>query len=442
MKVVLISTYELGRQPFGLASPAAWLTGAGHEVTCIDLSVDSLPPGVVRAAGLVAFYLPMHTATRLAVDVITKVRHLNPSAHLCCYGLYAALNEPYLRELGAASIFGGEFEPGLLRLVNRLERGEPDTSLEPLISIERLKFLVPDRSTLPPLNRYAKLRLNGYTRRAGYTEASRGCKHLCRHCPVVPVYNGHFRIVQAEIVLEDIRRQVAAGAEHITFGDPDFLNGPTHAIRIVEALHREFPELTYDATIKIEHLRKHRDLLPALKRTGCLFVTSAVESLNDAVLEKLDKGHTRQEFIEVVWEFRELGLTLAPTFIPFTPWTTVEDYRELLQQAAELDLIDQVAPIQLALRLLIPAGSRLLELEEVRAVVSGYDQEALLHRWTHADPAVDTLAARALRVAAEKGTRRQIFGRLWELVNDAPLHDDPDRIARAAIPYMDEPWYC
>src|SRR5205823_6342097 len=162
----------------------------------------------------------------------------------------------------------------------------------------------------------------------------------------------------------------------------------------------------------IEHLRKHRDLLPALKRTGCLFVTSAVESLDDVVLERLDKGHTRQEFIEVAREFRELGLTLAPTFIPFTPWTTVEDYRELLQQVAELDLIDQVAPIQLALRLLIPAGSRLLELEEVRVVVSGYDQEALLHRWTHADPAVDTLAARALQVAAEKGTRRQIFGRL------------------------------
>lgn len=442
MKVALISTYELGRQPFGLASPAAWLTGAGHEVTCIDLSVDRLPADVVRDAGLVAFYLPMHTATRLAVEVITKVRHLNPIAHVCCYGLYAALNEPYLRELGAASIFGGEFEPGLLRLVNRLERGEPDTSLEPLISIERLQFLVPDRSTLPPLNRYAKLRVNGYTRRAGYTESSRGCKHLCRHCPVVPVYNGHFRIVQAEIVLEDIRRQVAAGAEHITFGDPDFFNGPAHAIRIVEALHREFPELTYDATIKIEHLRKHRDLLPALKRTGCLFVTSAVESLNDAVLEKLDKGHTRQDFIEVVLEFRELGLTLAPTFIPFTPWTTVEDYRGLLQQVAELDLIDRVAPIQLALRLLIPAGSRLLELEEVRAIVSGYDQEALLNRWTHADPAVDTLAARALRVAAEKGTRRQIFGRLWELVNDAPLHDDPNRIDRAAIPYMDEPWYC
>ena len=42
LQVVLISTYELGRQPFGLASPAAWLRQAGARVTCLDLSVERL----------------------------------------------------------------------------------------------------------------------------------------------------------------------------------------------------------------------------------------------------------------------------------------------------------------------------------------------------------------------------------------------------------------
>ena len=48
-------------------------------------------------------------------------------------------------------------------------------------------------------------------------------------------------MVQREIVLADIRQQVAAGAQHITFGDPDFFNGPGHAIAIVEALARGIP---------------------------------------------------------------------------------------------------------------------------------------------------------------------------------------------------------
>src|SRR5262249_37770678 len=159
------------------------------------------------------------------------------------------------------------------------------------------------------------------------------------------------------------------GAEHITFGDPDFFNGPGHARRVIEALHAEFPGLTYDVTIKVEHLLRHSDLLPVLVRTGCLFVTSAVESVDDRVLEKLAKGHTRRDFVEVVRLTRGAGLNLAPTFVPFTPWTTWQSYRELLRLIMELELVEQVAPIQLAIRLLLPAGSRLLDLDEIRNLV-------------------------------------------------------------------------
>jgi radical SAM superfamily enzyme YgiQ (UPF0313 family) len=445
VKILLVSTYELGHQPFGLASPAAWLAGRGHVVACADLCLESLQPESVREADLVAFYLPMHTATRLASKVMEKVRGLNPKAHICCYGLYAPLNEAYLRSLGAATILGGEFESGLVSLAERLAAGSPGLQSGPqtetLISLDRLQFQVPLRSALPPLEKYAQLRIGSESKRAGYTEASRGCKHLCRHCPVVPVYRGNFRVVQADIALADIRQQVAAGAEHITFGDPDFFNGPTHAMRIVESLHQEWPGLTYDATIKIEHLRKHRDLLPRLRDTGCLFVTSAVEAVDDVVLAKLDKGHTRADFVAVVEAFRSTGLTLSPTFIPFTPWTTRESYRELLQLLVELDLVEQVAPVQLALRLLIPRGSLLLELPDVQDVIRAFDEPALLYRWRHPDPEVDALAAQAIRIAASRGTRREIFGYLWNLVSERP-YENFDLIPRTAIPYLDEPWFC
>jgi radical SAM superfamily enzyme YgiQ (UPF0313 family) len=442
MRVLLVSTYELGRQPFGLASPAAWLAAHGHQVSCADLAVESPAADTIRHAQLIAFHLPMHTATRLAVIAYEKFRRLNPTAHFCCYGLYAALNEPYLRKIGIETVLGGEFEPGLVSLADRLANGHTTPQLEPLISLDRLQFLPPERSLLPPLSHYAELRMNGTAQRTGYTEASRGCKHLCRHCPVVPVYRGAFRVVQPDVVLEDIRRQVAAGARHITFGDPDFFNGPTHAMRIAEALHEEFPEVTYDATIKVEHLLNHRDFLPRLKATGCLFVTSAVEAVDDAVLEKLAKGHSRAGFIEVVHEFRTAGLTLAPTFIPFTPWTTVESYRRLLELLVNLDLVEHVAPVQLALRLLIPRGSPLLELSDIQAVLSGFDEAALLHRWKHPDPEVDMLAAKALKLAALGGSRREVFRKLWDLAGAPRLPDNFDLMPRATIPYMDEPWYC
>jgi len=138
---------------------------------------------------------------------------------------------------------------------------------------------------------------------------------------------------------------------------------------------------------------------------------------------------------------REAGLTLAPTFIAFTPWTTRASYLHLLRTLAELDLVGHVSPVQWALRLLIPAGSRMLELEEVQALVTGFDEEALLHRWQHADPAMDTLAAAAIRSAGHPGTREEIFARLWELAAEGE-YETPALQARAAIPYLDEPWYC
>jgi Radical SAM superfamily len=287
----------------------------------------------------------------------------------------------------------------------------------------------------------------------GYTESSRGCKHLCRHCPVVPVYQGQFRIVQREIVLEDIRRQVAAGARHITFGDPDFFNGIGHAVELVRALHDEFPQVTYDATIKVEHLLRHCAHLPLLRETGCAFVVSAVESVDDYVLRQiLDKGHTRADFVRVARMFRALGLVLAPTFVAFHLWMTLEGYADLLGTIADLDLIEHVSPVQLTIRLLVPSGSRLLELPEARAAIGAFDEDALSYRWVHPDPRVDRLQreleSTVARAVTAKEDRRTIFRRAWEMTHAAMaatarrLPDVPPGRPRVTIPYMTEPWYC
>lgn len=453
MKIVLISTYDLGRQPFGLASPAAWLRDAGMEVTCIDTSREQWNGEAIREAVLVAFYVPMHTAARIATEALPIVRRINPRAHICFYGLCAPMNEGWLRKLGVQTILGGEFEEGLTDLACRIERpGCSSIQEEPPVSLARLKFKVPDRSGLVGLESYARLALpSGQEVLAGYTEASRGCKHLCRHCPIVPVYNGVFRVIGRDVVLADIRQQVAAGARHITFGDPDFFNGIGHAIPLIEAFHNEFPKITYDVTIKIEHLLKYSGHLQTLRETGCLFVTSAVESFEDAVLEKLDKGHTRADFLEVLRRFREEGLALQPTFVPFTPWTTLEGYLNLLEILQENGLIENVAPIQLGIRLLIPEGSRLLELREIRECVGSFDDAAMVYPWQHADQRVDSLCEEVLRIVRSsekaKKARSQIFALIEQVAHHAAgvrraERSQPVLASRATVPYLTEPWYC
>ena len=454
MNIVLISTYELGRQPFGLASPAAWLRKRSYRVVTLDLARQSLDEKAIRSAGLIAIYLPMHTATRLAAQLIPQLRKQNPAAHLCCYGLYAPMNFDYLRALGVSTILGGEFEEELVQLAERIAahgKQASEQAVEPMISMARLQFEVPDRSGMPAMEKYAHLIVPGDGFRiVGSTEASRGCKHLCRHCPIVPVYKGVFRIVSRVVVLEDIRRQVVAGAQHITFGDPDFFNGIRHAMELVEAFHREFPAVTYDVTIKIEHLLKYQHHLPALRETGCLFVISAVESVDDAVLGFLDKGHTREDFLRVIKTFRELGMTLHPTFVPFTPWTTMEGYLDLLRVIAEQGVIENAAPIQLGIRLLIPEGSRMLELEDVRRMIAPFDPQSLAYPWKSADPRLDALSETVQEIAAsaerQKESRPASFERIWKAAHSAAGLPAPQlnlsARSQAGVPFLSEPWYC
>jgi len=448
-RVVLINPYELGRQPFALAQPAAWLREAGFEVRCLDLSRQRLDVEELQDAGLIAIFLGMHTATRIAVEILPRLRERLPAAHYCAFGLYAPLNEALLGELGVTTLLGGECEPDLLRLAETLRAGmsPPVTNR---ISTARVVMRVPDRSDLPALDSYARLRLvDGSELTVGFTEASRGCKHVCRHCPVVPVYDGRFRTVPLDVVLADVAQQVAAGARHISFGDPDFLNGSRHAQAIVRALHEAHPEITYDCTIKVEHLRRRPELLTDLAATGCLWIISAVEEFDDAILERLDKGHTREDFIAVLHDVRRHGIALAPTFMPFTPWTTLEGYISLLRGLLELGLVNSVPPVQLAIRLLVPTGSRLLELDEMGARLGPFDRDLLGYPWSHEDARVDVLQREVMAFAAEgeaEGTDRPaIFQRIWRASHDAlgvPVPDLEGADYGPLIPALDEPWYC
>jgi radical SAM superfamily enzyme YgiQ (UPF0313 family) len=451
--ILLVACYELGHQPLAVAWPAAFLERRGFRPAVMDLSVEPFDEEKVARAGLVAISVPMHTALRLGVTVAERVRVRNPACHLCFFGLYAGLNSDYLLAHGAQSVISGEAEGPLAELAEALDRGasRPDWSaVGP--NLARLDFPVPSRAKLPSLKSYARLERGGRHELVGYVEATRGCLHLCRHCPIPPVYGGRFFAVPVDVVMADIRQQVAAGARHITFGDPDFLNGPTRALRLARAFHEEFPEISFDFTAKIAHLLRHRDRLQELASLGCAFVVSAAESLNDAVLTHLAKGHTRADIQAALEATRAAGIDLRPTWVAFTPWTTLEDYRVLLDFVGAEDLVDRVDPVQYSLRLLVPPGSLLLDSEAMRPHLGSLDQETFTYRWTHPDPRMDRLQEAvgcAVAVAAERGEDAALtYDRVRALAAEAAgEHVDPRTTVRLdpqrpRPPRISESWFC
>ena len=457
--ILLVSCYELGHQPLAVASPAAVLRRAGYAPAALDLARQTVDAAAVRRARLIAISVPMHTALRLGVMAAERLRVLNPDARLAFYGLYATLNAKSLLAAGAAAVIGGECEEPLLRLAEALEHGHEGpipgvrTTGHPAGPwIARVGFEVPARDLLPPLDGYVRLMAGDERRVTGQVEASRGCLHLCRHCPIPPVYGGRFFVVPREIVLEDVARQVADGARHITFGDPDFLNGPGHSLAIAGALHERFPDVTFDFTAKIEHLIQHRERLADLAGLGCLFIVTAAESLSDRVLTILAKGHTRAGIETALDLARAAGIALRPTWVPFTPWSTIESYLELIGFIERLDLVEAVDPVQMSIRLLVPPGS-LLERHEAFLPHRGpLDSRRFTWTWRHPDPRMDRLQAEvAALVESAVGGDLDARATFWRVgvaarrAAGAPIASAPPppaALAKGRPPRLTEPWFC
>ncbi|MGH7549093.1 MAG: CUAEP/CCAEP-tail radical SAM (seleno)protein [Gemmatimonadales bacterium] len=451
--VLLVSCYELGHQPLGLAWPKAFLEQAGYAPDTMDLAVEPLDEAKVRRARLVGIAVPMHTALRLGVRVAERVRRVNPGCRIVFHGLYALLNADYLLQGLADAVLGGEAEGELVALARRLDAAAELVAVpRPHAALQRLHFPLPSRAGLPALTRYVSLAHAGRLVPAGYVEASRGCLHKCLHCPIPSVYAGRFFVVPGEVVLEDIRRLIAAGAGHITFGDPDFLNGPRHSVRLVRALHQEFPDASYDFTAKVEHILEHRALFPEFAATGCLFVVSAVESLSDLVLANLEKGHTRADVAVALDIVRRAGITLRPSFVPFTPWATLDDYLDILDFVEGEGLIDQVDPVQYTIRLLIPPGSLLLSRPAILPFLGPLDRARLSYRWTHPDSRMDELQREVSALVAERARTGEDAAATFHRLRARAAARAGNPLAGAAVRLppperpiparLTEPWFC
>jgi radical SAM superfamily enzyme YgiQ (UPF0313 family) len=463
MRVLLLSTYELGHQPLGIAGPAAALEAAGHDTRGVDLALSELRADDLAWAEAVAISIPMHTATRLGLEAVGAVRLARPDLPVAWHGLYAPVLAGNDLVRPTDLLVAGEAVPALLAWLRSVEAGSSDAAdtgdarVAPVLvelgpARSARSGVRPLRRDLPALEHYARLKLGGREILTASVAASTGCNHRCRHCPVASIYQGRSRPVDATSVMDDVAQVVQAGAGHVSFADPDFLNRPAHALDVARRLHTEFPTLTFDATIKVEHIIGHPDIWPELRRAGLLFVVSAFESVDEGVLQQLDKGHNVADEVVALDRVRSAGIELRPSWLPFTPWTTLDSVAALLEFVGEQDLVWSTDPVQYSIRLLLPNGSLLLQepddtlARSLRATVEGNTE------WVSVHDGVDDLQAATADCAEAAGDEPPdvAFAAIWELARAAGVPLAPVPPAPRVRPWLPGPerprltesWFC
>ncbi len=436
--VLVVALYELGRPPSDAMTLVNSLRADGLSATWCDLAVDEWSEEF-GTCDLAVFLVPMHTAARLVVEAAARLRVERPTLPTGTFGLYAHVAGPQL-EASVDMSFGPDEYPALLRWVTDLG-----------VATHPAAQHVNKRADL---TKYARLSINDELRVAGSVGASSGCLHRCRHCPVPVGFDGRIRLTSADSVLEEIDRQVDSGAQHISFADPDFLNARSHSLRIVRALHERYPSVTFDCTVKVEHILKYPDLWDEFAQLGCLFVISAFECVDDRVLEILDKGHVAADCETALKIVRAAGIEVRPSFLPFTPWSSLLGIGDLFAFVERCDLIDSIDAIQLAIRLLVPVGSLLVEHPEMQSLIGTYDAAGMTYSWRSSDPRVDALQAE-LAAIAETGSvtaesPRETYARMREAVGRSLVEASIEVPFGEAIPFgsvvgrprMTESWFC
>jgi len=400
VQLLLVSTYELGHQPIHLALPAAELSAADIEVQTLDLAVGHLDHVLLDQVDAVAFSVPMHTAMRLATDLALKVRAARPGLPIAFYGLYAAVGREWTVGSVADLVIAGEYVTELVDWARAIADGRKPRS-GVVVSLERSVPAIPDRSMLPAHEDYARLEWEGESRLAAAVEATHGCRHRCRHCPIPVVYDGRIRLVGLEPVLADIEQLVAGGVQHVTFSDPDFMNAPRYSLDVLGAAHAAHPELSFDVTVKVEHVLAHHKLWTKMSELGVLFVVSAFESVDGDTLEILDKNHTVEDMSAAVRILREAGVHVRPTWLPFLPWTHPDDLVRLVEFLDLHELWSATDPVQLAIKLLIPEGSLLEGHSSVTPFLLRYEPAALTWAWEFEHATTELLHKQLDVIAAE-----------------------------------------
>ena len=428
MKILLLSFYDLGKQPKIISELYKKLDNGSNQIDIVDYSIEEKDL-TLDNYDVLGIYASMHTASVLAEQYLRDRKLPNK---LFVFGLYANVFSEMFSNFQSIHSFDSDELESLL-----------EVQLNPNYSF---KHSVPDRTILPSITDYSHIVDGSNNLIAGSVETTYGCKHEYTHCPVPIQFKGMFKTFGTEKIITDVTNQVEEGAKHISFNDPDFFNGPKHALKILQLLNEKHPSITYDSTIKVEHILKYPDYFQELKNLNMLFVISAFETTNDHVLNILQKNHSFNDLNKAVELSLENNIDIRPTWMPFSPWTEQNDLISIIKLIENYKLRETVDPIQLTIKLLVPKNSLILKRPEMKEYLLDYDPASFSYAWKYKFPNIDNIQNELFTYVLQHESENE-YTQYLGLVDILESHTNEtllnsEKYSQRIVPKLSETWFC
>ena len=331
-------------QPLDLLMIGARLHGDGHELHVVDAIAERLAPEeaqrrVERFAPDAIVFL---TGSDSFHDDVAFIEEAKRRGVATAIGIGDILREKgdllMMRHPALDACLTDFVTHGLSAfLAGRLDESEnmtvrDGTSIRKVESKGRERvFTIPTPPYhLFPLDRY-RLPYNRYHPYATVI-GSTWCPYGCSYCPFART---PYRVRDAGDVLRNLGDVRALGLRQVHFADWTFAVDRRQATRLLQGMIAADFGFTWSCNSRVDLMS--RELMDLMKRAGCDLIEFGVESGNQGILDRYDKGTTIEEIRRAFTWARELEIPTLATFVLGLPGETRASLQQTLDLALEIE---------------------------------------------------------------------------------------------------------
>lgn len=370
MKIVFIQPKgyplhpERAYEPLNLGYLAAYLQQNGDRDIKIHICAYERDRDVTKDAATsnivgITATSPMMTHGKALAKQIKKI---NPQAVIVFGGSHpSALPESTLDDKNIDVVVRGEGEVTVFKLVEAIERGG---SLETIPGVSYKlsgkivhnpnRELIQDIDTIPypardllMQERFTKRFYRMFGQRSAWVLSSRGCPFQCSYCASKCVWGRKWRARSPQNIIGEIEELIDKyGINRVDFADDTFTVSKNRILSFCELLKKNKIGISWGCNVHANTIDK--EMLEAMKATGCKEIWIGVESGSPRILKELKKGTDIAKIREAFKVSKEVGLPRRAYLMIGSPSENLETIRETEA------LIDEIKPDYAGFTILTP----------------------------------------------------------------------------------------